>query len=205
MCELTSVIETRVRLPRDSSSSSLAFCAFFFSSPGTREEESCSICWIQRDYLAGFINITDHHVDCARVFKRRKSCTLHRRVRNSRRRDVAKPSSWVSEFTCCYATSSRAWWVCVREHGNVDAFPPHRYRPWQALRIVAKSTLPDQTWSSRTPVNCIPSQRRDDMKNHRETPMFTLSFCLPVKKRKRKKSPPAPLETGNVTFSVSSS
>jgi len=29
-----------------------------------------------------------------------------RRMRNSRRRDVAKPSSLVSEFTCCYATSS---------------------------------------------------------------------------------------------------
>lgn len=29
-----------------------------------------------------------------------------RRMRNSRRRDVAKPPSLVPEFTCCYATSS---------------------------------------------------------------------------------------------------
>jgi len=34
-----------------------------------------------------------------------------RRVRNSRRRDVAKRPSSVSEFTCCYATSSRVLYV----------------------------------------------------------------------------------------------
>lgn len=46
------------------------------------------------------------------------------------RRGVAKRSPTVSEFTCCYATSSRVRRACVR--GYVDAFPPHRYRPWHS-------------------------------------------------------------------------
>lgn len=44
----------------------------------------------------------------------------------------------VSEFTCCYATSRdivACTSVCACGYGNVDAFPPHRYRPWQPLRI----------------------------------------------------------------------
>lgn len=44
---------------------------------------------------------------------------------------------WCRNFTCCYATSSHVRRACARDYGNVDAFPPHRYRPWRALRIAS--------------------------------------------------------------------
>jgi len=102
-----------------------------------------------REMCSRRINIIDISMERCSRFTSAGTPSI-RRVRNSRRRDVAKRPSSVSEFTCCYATSSRVLYVgtSTRFHRTVI----DRGRP---LRIATKSTLRDQARNRTRRARCF--------------------------------------------------